>query len=314
MDISDILTSQASNRKSTLVEKDIPPDVDAGFLTVTDTNPLDPESYGHEREAYLQSNARDGVQLLVAALFSLPTQSSSEGPLGQLPAPTTQLPRAKPLPKPKPPTKWEKFARAKGIQSQRRDRKVWDEESQTWVARWGWKGRNKAEETQWLHEVPANADVDHDPSKEARAARKARISKNEQQRLKNLSRSQHGPAATAMSAPSVRTLPERKGEIQRSLAMTRASTASMGKFDRMLQGEKKPRGVKRKFEPTEKSVNAEKSANLALIRKLEDSSSKKAKRGGGDGSNILNVRKAVRFASRGEGAVALGRKSQKGKP
>lgn len=111
--------------------------------------------------------------------------------------------------------------------------------------------------------------------------------------------------------------------------MTRASTASMGKFDRMLQGEKKPRGVKRKvsvhcttysfhptfltlfffqFEPTEKSVEAEKSANLALIRKLEDSS-KNAKRGGGDGSNILNVRKAVRFASRGEGAAALARKT-----
>jgi regulator of ribosome biosynthesis len=72
-----------------------------------------------------------------------------------------------------------------------------------------------------------------------------------------------------------------------------------------------------KFEPTEKSVEAEKNANLALIRKLGDSSSKKAKRGGsgedggggGDGKNILNVRKAVRFASRGEGAVALARKS-----
>ncbi|KAF8464331.1 ribosome biogenesis regulatory protein-domain-containing protein, partial [Russula ochroleuca] len=307
MDVSDILTSQASKQKSILVEKDIPPDVDAGFLTVTDTNPLDTESYGHEREAYLQANARDGVQLLVTALFSLPAQSSPEGPLGQLPAPTTQLPRAKPLPKPKPPTKWEKFARAKGIRSQRQDRKVWDEESQTWVARWGWKGRNKAEETQWLHEVPANADVDYDPSKEARAARKARMAKNEQQRMKNLARSQHGQATTATSAPSVRTLPERKGEIERSLAMTRASTASMGKFDRMLQGEKKPRGVKRKFEPTEKSVEAEKSANLALIRKLEDSS-KNAKRGGGDGSNILNVRKAVRFASRGEGAAALARK------
>ena len=164
-------------RKSVLVDKDIPPDVDTGFLTVTDTNPLDKESYtyvspplplhttcltsiflpSHVREAYLQANARDGVQLLVAALFSLPIQSSPEGPLGKLPAPTTQLPRAKPLPKPKPPTKWEKFARAKGIQSRRHDRKVWDEERQTWVARWGWKGKNKAEETQWLHEVPANA-------------------------------------------------------------------------------------------------------------------------------------------------------------
>ncbi|KAF8497553.1 ribosome biogenesis regulatory protein-domain-containing protein [Russula emetica] len=318
MDVSDILTSHASKQKSILVEKDIPPDVDAGFLTVTDTNPLDKESYDNEREVYLQENARDGVQLLIASPFSLPAVSSPEGPLGQLPTPTTQLPRAKPLPKPKPPTKWEKFARAKGIQSQRRDRKVWDEESQTWVPRWGWKGRNKAEETQWLHEVPANADVDYDPSKEARVARKAHMAKNEQQHLKNLARSQHGQASTAMAtttkAPGA--LSERKGEIQRTLAMTRSSTASMGKFDRILEGEKK-RGVKRKFEPTERSVEAEKSANLALIRKLENSSSsKRAKRGGGedgggggDGNAVLNVRKAVRFASRGEGAVALARKS-----
>lgn len=143
-------------------------------MTVTDTTTIDKESYeyelflpslvfgtrftpSHERETYLQENARDGVQLLVSALFSLPTLSSPEGPLAQLPSPMTQLPRAKPLPKPKPPTKWERFARAKGIQSRQRDRKTWDEEGQAWVARWGWKGKNKAEESQWLHEVPANA-------------------------------------------------------------------------------------------------------------------------------------------------------------
>jgi hypothetical protein len=39
------LLKGACGRKSVLVEKDIPPDVDAGFLTVTDTNPLDKESY-----------------------------------------------------------------------------------------------------------------------------------------------------------------------------------------------------------------------------------------------------------------------------
>jgi regulator of ribosome biosynthesis len=87
--------------------------------------------------------------------------------------------------------------------------------------------------------------VDHDPSKEARAERKARVAKNEQQRMKNLARSQHGQAATGTTT-GVHTLSERKGEIERSLAMTRASTASMGKFDRKLEGEKKPRGVKRK--------------------------------------------------------------------
>jgi hypothetical protein len=95
-----------------------------------------------------------------------------------------------------------------------------------------------------------SSDVDYDPSKEARAARKTRIAKNEGQRLKNLARSQHGQASTAIApvtkSPSARTQSERKGEIQRTLVMSRASTASMGKFDRMLEGEKKPRGVKRK--------------------------------------------------------------------
>lgn len=103
------------------------------------------------------STARDGVQTLIASLFTLPTTSSSDGPLAQLPPPTTQLPRAKPLPKPTPPTKWEQFAKAKGIQKQRRDKKVWDEEKQEWVNRWGWKGANKDKEVQWLTEVPANA-------------------------------------------------------------------------------------------------------------------------------------------------------------
>lgn len=90
--------------------------------------------------------------------------------------------------------------------------------------------------------------MDYDPSKEARAARKAHMAKNEQQRLKNLARSQHGQAstATAMTTKAPGALSERKGEIARTLAMTRSSTASMGKFDRMLEGEKKPRGVKRK--------------------------------------------------------------------
>jgi len=144
-------------------------------------------------------------------------------------------------------TKWEKFARAKGVRSQRRDRKVWDEESQTWVARWGWKGKNKEGETQWLHEVPANADADYDPSKEARATRKERMAKNERQRTQNLARSQQGQAA---STPVRGQQVERKREIERTLTMTRASTASMGKFDRMLEGEKKQRGVKRKVSVT----------------------------------------------------------------
>ena len=108
-------------------------------------------------EEHLQNLARDGIQVLIGNIFSLPITKSPAGPLAQLPSSVYQLPRAKPLPKPKTPTKWERFAAAKGISHRKRDRKEWDEERQEWVDRWGWKGANKKEEKQWLTEVPANA-------------------------------------------------------------------------------------------------------------------------------------------------------------
>lgn len=111
----------------------------------------------NDLETHLKAVARDGAQVIIGALFGLPTQSSDDGPIANLPAPTTTLPRAKPLPQPKPPTKWERFAAAKGIQKTKRDRREWDEEKQEWVNRWGWKGKNKGKEEQWIHEVPDNA-------------------------------------------------------------------------------------------------------------------------------------------------------------
>ncbi|KAF7311413.1 Ribosome biogenesis regulatory protein [Mycena kentingensis (nom. inval.)] len=293
MDVSGILAANATKFQSVTVEKETPLEVDAGLLLVTDLNPIDEESYAANLEEHLQALARDGVQALLGSLFSLPTQRSDEGPLAELPAPTTALPRSKPLPKPKPLTKWEQFAKAKGIQHRTRDKKVWDEEKQEWVNRWGRDGKNKQVEEQWITEVPANADVDFDPRKAARDERKSRVAKNEKQRLVNLSRAQ------GTSNP-------RKGEIEKTLASSRISTASMGKFDKKLDGEKKLRGVKRKFEPTEKSLDEEKSASLALLSRM-DSDAKKQRRDGPVEEKVLNERKAVRFASKGRGGVALAR-------
>jgi len=308
MDVSDILAAHAEKQKSVTVDKDIPLEIDAGSLTVTDLNPVDADSYNENLEDYLISTARDGVQALVGALFSLPTISSPDGPLAKLPTPTTQLPRAKPLPKPKPPTKWEQFANAKGIQHRKKDKKEWDEEKQEWVDRWGWKGKNKKEEGQWLTEVPTNADVDHDPAKASRDARKAKIAKNEKQHQQNLARAQGASASS--SAPVVQ---ERKKAIDRTLATTRTSTASMGKFDRKLEGEKKLKGVKRKFDPTEVSAQAEKSHNLDILQKLDREPATKKSKSSTGGNDVLNVRKAIRSASKGKGSAALARAADGGK-
>ncbi|KAF8655337.1 hypothetical protein AX16_003110 [Volvariella volvacea WC 439] len=293
MDVSSILEAHAQKHQSTLVEKDTPLETDAGLLTVTDLNPIDAESYNSNLEEHLQSLARDGAQVLLQAIFSLPTTQSPDGPLAQLPPPVFQLPRAKPLPKSKPKTKWELFAAAKGIQKKKRDKKVWDEEKQEWVNRWGWGGKNKEKEEQWITEVPANADIDYDPRKVARAERKARVAKNLKQQAQNLAR--------------VQAQSSRKDEIDRTLAHTRISTASMGKFDRQLDGEKKLRGVKRKFDPTEAPVDSERKASLALLQRMESDAKKMRQEPKFGDDNVLNVRKAIRNASKGRGGVALGR-------
>ncbi|KAG2135750.1 ribosome biogenesis regulatory protein-domain-containing protein [Suillus bovinus] len=300
MDVSNILASHAAKFQSVTVEKETPLDVDTGFLTVTDLTPIDEDSYKSNLEEYLQMTARDGIQALVATLYGLPTQPSPDGPLAQLPPPTTQLPRTKPLPKPKPPTKWERFAAAKGIQKRVREKKVWDEERQEWVNRWGKDGKNKEKEEQWIHEVKADAPVDHDPVKAARDARTSRVAKNERQRLQNISRAQ----------TSSTDREERKTDIERTLATTRISTASMGRFDKKLDGEKKLRGVKRKFEATETSVEQEKQASLAVLSKL-DGDVKIARKEKGAGDDVLNVRKAIRNVSKGKGGVALAREANK---
>lgn len=106
-----------------------------------------------DTEAYLTSHALPPLQALLNTLFSLPTQRTSSGPLATLPPPTTMLPREKPLPKPKPLTKWERFANAKGISHSKKDKKVWDDDRQEFVARWGRDGLNKKVEEQWITEV-----------------------------------------------------------------------------------------------------------------------------------------------------------------
>jgi regulator of ribosome biosynthesis len=80
----------------------------------------------------------------------------------------------------------------------------------------------------------------------------------------------------------------------------------MGKFDKRLDGEKKLRGVKRKFDPTEVPSQEEKRTSLALIQRM-DSDAKKMSSEPRKEENVLNVRKAVRFASKGRGGLALGR-------
>jgi regulator of ribosome biosynthesis len=66
------------------------------------------------REAFLQELARENTQLLINSIWGLPTERVEDVVVAKFPPPTFTLPREKPVPKPREPTKWEKYAKEKG--------------------------------------------------------------------------------------------------------------------------------------------------------------------------------------------------------
>lgn len=93
--------------------------------------------------------------------------------------------RAKPVPQPKPETKWEKFAKEKGITKKKRSRMVYDEEKEEYRPRWGYKRAKAGIEEQAIVEVKAGDDPNVDPWTKAKLAKKERVQKNLKQQQKN---------------------------------------------------------------------------------------------------------------------------------
>lgn len=164
------------------VNKPTPYTFDLGLLLANDPNPLVLDG---ELEDDLSATARDGAQALLNQLLTTcPIQSTPAGVLLSLPAIETNLPREKvrpskslpsqpqssppffiiaktnpqpqPLPPPKTETTWSRFAAKKGIKAKdkaARQKLVYDDATGEWVPKWGYKGANKAHESDWIVEV-----------------------------------------------------------------------------------------------------------------------------------------------------------------
>lgn len=79
--------------------------------------------------------ASNSMDALVKALNVQPMHEIRNMNVIELPEPIMLLPREKPLPEPKPTTKWEKFAREKGIKKRKHSRLIWDEVSKSYKPR-----------------------------------------------------------------------------------------------------------------------------------------------------------------------------------
>ncbi|KAH8866870.1 Ribosome biogenesis regulatory protein isoform 2 [Schistosoma japonicum] len=175
-------------------------------------------------------------------MFQLPTEMNDYVAVSVLPKPTFRLPREKKIPSSKELTKWDKFARLKGIQNRKKSRKVWDPVSESWKPRWG-KDRVDDVKDKWVLEVPDNADPYEDQFAKLSQAKKERRAKNELQRLRNIART-----VKAGQAPPIGVLTESqssKAELSRALSIAQNSDASMGRFSTPLDSRKLSKNVEK---------------------------------------------------------------------
>ncbi|KAF9982374.1 Rhodanese- sulfurtransferase, partial [Modicella reniformis] len=200
----------------------------------------------------------------------------------------------KSLPKPKPETRWEKFAKAKGIVKRKKDRMVFDEATGDYKPRWGYKAINDDGSKDWIIEVPTGANPMEDQYELRRDAKKERIDKNEKRQQRNM---EEAAVATKMDQKAVnrgdrpnmnnaRAL--KRKELENQILISKNSTASAGKFDAALGGDLKPRGVKRQFAPNITDTSKEKAGNMSILNKIV----------GKNGEDLVNVRKAIKATKR----------------
>ena len=121
---------------------------DTGHLLIYDNGPFNVEDINEED---ITGRLSKNLKTFYGELFGLLKKQKGENEEKtdfdkaadclKLPKPVTILPRSKPIPKPKPLTKWEKYRIEKGLPAkEKRSRMVYSELAGDWVPRWG-KGR-----------------------------------------------------------------------------------------------------------------------------------------------------------------------------
>lgn len=187
------------------------------------------------------------------------------------------------LPRPAPPTKWEAFAKQKGIIKRKKNKRTWDEQTSSWKRNYGYDRVNDDRDIPII-EAKMTDEPGVDPFAKRREEKKGRVEKQEKNRLGNLKNaakvgalpSHIQLAATAIPITGTKAdLPRKhkKEDLENVAGMASSATASGGKFDKKLPGEKplKKTGKHRKFLPVAEGKgmgNLEKQQNDKILNSL----------------------------------------------
>ncbi|MFH4982570.1 hypothetical protein AB6A40_009279 [Gnathostoma spinigerum] len=136
------------------VHKLVEPTIDVGTLLLVDHDPTPVGSeINSQLESELQSRARDNIQALINEVWKLDFERTQDAICVSLPRSSYPLPREKILPRKREPTKWEQYAKAKGITKKRKKGKIYDEETGKWKPTYGYRSARN-ETKNWMIEIP----------------------------------------------------------------------------------------------------------------------------------------------------------------
>ncbi|CAL4063984.1 unnamed protein product [Meganyctiphanes norvegica] len=268
--VQNIITKADEEIKSVEVHKSIDLEYDTGNLLVTDKNNLDEKILRdrNRKECYLVSVLSDRARSPITEMSESLSGNIGDANVNKVIINLIRLPREKKAPKGKILTKWEQYAKDKGIQQKKKNKKVWDETLKRWVPRWGMRKNQADKEKNWVMEVPVTANPYEDQFAKAADVKKERIAKNEWQRLRNIAK------ARKVKVPNVGVTGNQFAstkDLGMAMHHAKSATASLGKFQKNVPNEKKVKGLgkKRKLELQEKGHAAEKERSLEVFKKIK---------------------------------------------
>ncbi|KAJ5076810.1 ribosome biogenesis regulatory protein [Anaeramoeba ignava] len=275
MDVSSIL-NKAEKKPLHIPEKNDDLQYDIGNLTTLDSLSINSEEFLKDVDNNIKDLTRDNAQLLINKLFQIEGELTDTGVVIQLPDPTTKIPREKPVPEEKPLTKWEKFAREKGIKKRKKSRKVWDQNKQQWGYRSGYgKANNEMDEV--IIEDKGEIEAE-DPFLQRKQNKQKRIQQQKKNELMNIARSKNGKVAKQterviedLSKQAGKRL-TRKQRLQKMFRVVQQSTASHGLFDKRVKNEPKVKlSKKQQFNSvTEPDLKNETKNHLDVLDRILD--------------------------------------------
>ncbi|KAG9395879.1 Ribosomal biogenesis regulatory protein [Carpediemonas membranifera] len=267
MDVSKIL--EANKKKlalpSPFPDKEDTLSYDLAIKAASDNMPVSIGTNFVDSMKTIKVLTRDNLQLLTNHIFDLP----KDGSVFILPPRSEVLPRALAPPKPKKPTKWEKFAQEKGIKKRTRmERNVLDKSTGQFTPRFGMKAKRVEDDWLMVDKMNAKYEEGEDPFLVAKQGRKERVAENAKKAKQNTFRAERGTPAAS----------KRKTDIMHSLSAAKLGTASQGLFDAKIANEPAQKSHKRRhFQEnfSKGGQSAERDAQAKILGKVLKRTAKK---------------------------------------